>query len=194
VSETVFHAIFVAGFVAVTVVRTFYGLRYRRRKAWKSSLSMPEAVLMGLWGATQFAALLCVFSSRLDFAAYRVPTWASWLGAAAFVGGCLLLWRSHVDLGRNWSPRVEVRADQALITTGAYRHIRHPMYAAHWLWTIGQALLIMNWLGGAAAAVVFLPLYLLRAPREERAMLARFGERYRDYMARTGRLVPRLPK
>lgn len=39
----------------------------------------------------------------------------------------------------------------------------------------------------------FTPLYVLRMPREERMMLHRFGEEYRVYMDRTGRVVPRLP-
>lgn len=37
-----------------------------------------------------------------------------------------LLWRSHADLGRNWSPMLEIRQEQSLATQGVYRLIRHP--------------------------------------------------------------------
>jgi protein-S-isoprenylcysteine O-methyltransferase Ste14 len=39
--------------------------------------------------------------------------------------------------------------------------------------------------------MTFVPLYLLRAPREEAMMCEFFGQDYRDYMGRTGRLFPR---
>jgi protein-S-isoprenylcysteine O-methyltransferase Ste14 len=56
--------------------------------------------------------------------------------------------------------------------------------------TLGQALLLQNRIAGWASLVLFMPLYLLRVPREERMMLERFGDAYRDYMSRTGRIVP----
>ncbi len=37
-----------------------------------------------------------------------------------------------------------------------------------------------------------IPLYLYRIPREEHMMLAKFGEDYRRYMPRTGRIIPRF--
>jgi protein-S-isoprenylcysteine O-methyltransferase Ste14 len=66
------------------------------------------------------------------------------------------------------------------------------MYAAIWLWGIGQALLLPNWLAGPAALWSFLPMYLLRVPREERLMLDTFGDEYRAYAARTGRVFPKF--
>ena len=41
---------------------------------------------------------------------------------------------------------------------------------------------------------MFLLLYVVRAPREERMMCEAFGKDYRDYMRRTGRLFPRFVK
>jgi protein-S-isoprenylcysteine O-methyltransferase Ste14 len=71
-----------------------------------------------------------------------------------------------------------------------YGRIRHPMYAAHFLLGIGQVLLLQNWLVGPANLLVFTPLYLIRVAREERLLLDRFGDEYRAYMERTGRLIP----
>ncbi len=103
-----------------------------------------------------------------------------------------LFWRSHADLGRNWSPSLELREGHELVTEGVYRSVRHPMYASMWLWGVAQALLLQNWIAGWASLVMFMPLYLLRVPREERMMLDEFGEEYRAYMDRTGRVIPRL--
>ncbi len=79
-----------------------------------------------------------------------------------------------------------------LVTEGVYRCIRHPMYTSMWLWSIAQALLLWNWIAGWASLALFLPLYVLRVPREERMMLEYFGDAYRMYMNRTARVVPHL--
>lgn len=46
-------------------------------------------------------------------------------------------------------------------------------------------------MAGCAGFVSFLALYLLRTPREEELMLERFGTAFREYMGRTGRIMPR---
>ena len=66
------------------------------------------------------------------------------------------------------------------------------MHASQWLWGVGQALLLQNWIAGWAGLALFAPLYFLRVPREERMMLDRFGEEFCAYMDRTGRVVPYL--
>ena len=60
-----------------------------------------------------------------------------------------------------------------------------------WLFALAQPLLVQNWLAGALAVPGFALLYFLRVNEEERLMLDSFGEEYRAYMARTGRLWPR---
>ena len=66
------------------------------------------------------------------------------------------------------------------------------MYSAHWLWGIAQALLIHNWIAGLASLVIIIPIYVLRVRREEHMMLEQFGDEYRTYMSRTGRIFPRI--
>jgi protein-S-isoprenylcysteine O-methyltransferase Ste14 len=106
--------------------------------------------------------------------------------------GDLAVLRSHRDLGKNWSPSLEISAQQTLITNGVYRTIRHPMYACGWLLCLAQALLLQHWVAGPAGLVAFLPLYFVRVPREEQMLLDHFGHDYRIYAAQTGRIVPRL--
>jgi protein-S-isoprenylcysteine O-methyltransferase Ste14 len=64
------------------------------------------------------------------------------------------------------------------------------MYSAFWLWAIAQALLLPNWVAGFAGLVGFGTLYFGRVEREERMMLDNFGNNYRAYMERTGRIFP----
>jgi protein-S-isoprenylcysteine O-methyltransferase Ste14 len=141
-----------------------------------------------------FLPLVYLLTPWLDFADYRLPAWAGWAGAAVFAAALWLLWRSHADLGRHWSATLQVQQEHSLVTQGVYRSIRHPMYAAHWLWAVAQALLLQNWIAGPSMLVTFLPSYLVRVPREEQMMLDHFGQEYRQYMQRTGRVVPRVWK
>ncbi len=136
--------------------------------------------------------LVYVLTPWLAFADYSLPAWAGWLGAVIFVLGLWLLWRSHVDLGRNWMPVLKIREEHSLVTEGVYRYIRHPMYAAHLVWGIAQPLLLWNWISGFAMLVSLLPLFLYRVPREEQMLVGQFGDQYRSYMEHTGRIIPRL--
>lgn|SRR5215468_2125425 len=113
-----------------------------------------------------------------------------WLGLAVFAAGIWLNYRTHRDLGRNFSPTLDVRPEHMLVTTGVYAYVRHPMYAAFFLWGVAQALLLPNWVAGFSGLVGFAILYFLRVGQEERLMLETFGDQYRAYMSRTARLVP----
>jgi protein-S-isoprenylcysteine O-methyltransferase Ste14 len=101
-----------------------------------------------------------------------------------------LFWRSHADLGHNWSVTLELRKGHQLVKDGVYRSIRHPMYASILLFGLGQGLLLQNWLAGWSAFLAFALMYFVRTPREEHMMCEFFGQEYRDYMRRTGRVFP----
>ena len=118
-----------------------------------------------------------------------VPALA-WLGIATGMFSLWLFWRTHKELGRNWSVSLEVRDKHELITGGVYRYVRHPMYSAFFLWAVAQFLLLPNWVAGLSGIVGFGTLYLFRVGREEKLMLDAFGEEYRAYMRRTARVVP----
>ena len=149
-------------------------------------------LLASFWGVAILVPLLHIFTRWLGFADYNLPAWTGWTGIAIFAIALWLLWRSHAELGRNWRITTELGEGHKLVTSGVFQYIRHPMYSAHWLWGIAQALLIHNWIAGLASLVIFLPLYLLRVSREEQMMLEQFGKEYRLYMRRTGRIIPRL--
>jgi protein-S-isoprenylcysteine O-methyltransferase Ste14 len=142
----------------------------------------------------QVLPLVYIFSTWLDFADYSLPTWADWTGASEFVLALLLLWRAHADIGRSWSPTLEIAQEHKLVTRGVYRHIRHPIYVSVSLWGVEQALLVQNWLTGLGGLLHFLPLYLIRVSREEEMMIQQFGNEYRLSMHETGRVFPRLSK
>ena len=66
------------------------------------------------------------------------------------------------------------------------------MYSALVLYSVGQALVIPNWVAGPLNLIAFAVLFALRARAEEKMMVQQFGDEYAAYTARTKRLVPRV--
>jgi protein-S-isoprenylcysteine O-methyltransferase Ste14 len=192
--NSVFKIVYFVEFVVISVVRTIHTTRYRTLKTTLDRKTPMDVVLLGLAGIGMVIPLIYVFSPVLDFADYALPIWIGWIGAVLFALAIWLLWRSHADLGRNWTPTVGIRDKHTLVTNGVYKHIRHPMYAAHLLWAVAQVMMLHNWIAGYSFIVVALPQYLMRMKVEEQMMLEQFGEEYSAYMRRTGRIIPRLLK
>ncbi|UCE29028.1 MAG: isoprenylcysteine carboxylmethyltransferase family protein [Candidatus Bathyarchaeota archaeon] len=94
-------------------------------------------------------------------------------------------------LANLYSFTVEVQKEHKLITTGPYKRVRHPLYAATLLFLIGQALISDNWLF-LVIVLATVPGFIVRIEKEEGMMIEEFGDEYRDYMKRTGRLLPRF--
>jgi protein-S-isoprenylcysteine O-methyltransferase Ste14 len=192
-SGAAFRIAFLIGLGVGVAIRLYYSRRSRHPRPRSSDLYWPEWPLLILsWVGMQVFPIVFVFTSWLSFADYRLPAWAGVAGAAVFALALFLLWRSHADLGRNWAPVVVIHEEQTLVTTGVYARVRHPMYAAHLLWALAQPLMLWNWIAGPAFLVAFVPLYVLRVSREERVMIERFGNEYRTYTIRTGRIIPRF--
>ncbi len=112
------------------------------------------------------------------------------MGLAIFLLSLYLFRRTHKDLGKMWSHSLDLREGHKLVSTGIYKRLRHPMYSAFWLWALAQPFLLSNWVAGLAGIVGFGTLYFLRVGQEERMMEERFGQEYRDYTARTHRIIP----
>jgi protein-S-isoprenylcysteine O-methyltransferase Ste14 len=86
---------------------------------------------------------------------------------------------------------VALKQDHELVEAGPYRHVRHPIYSGLLLLFVGNALIVGDWRGLLAVAIVAASFW--RKLRVEEAWLTqRFGERYLDYMRRTRALVPGL--
>jgi len=127
----------------------------------------------------------------LAFASLSFPIWLRWAGVAFALAGFALLQWAQVTLGKSWSDTPRMMKEQALITSGPYQFIRHPIYTAFML-ILGSALLISaNWFIGLAWLGMTILEVASRVGFEESLMLEYFGDQYRDYMKKTGRLLPR---
>jgi protein-S-isoprenylcysteine O-methyltransferase Ste14 len=179
------------GVVGWFVIRYPHQRRARRTPKLRTSDRGRELALMTVSAAgLGVVPAVYVLANAPAFADYTFRPWQAWLGAAVFAAALWLFYRTHKDLGRNWSVTLEVRERHTLVTSGVYGRVRHPMYSAFWLWAMAQALLLPNWIAGPAGLVGFGTLFFLRVGREEALMIETFGDEYRRYMARTARILP----
>ncbi len=149
-------------------------------------------LLIGAWLGTTIVPVVWITTSLFVVAEYTLHPVPYGLGLGMMVLGLWLFYRSHTDLGTNWSVTLQTREEHSLVTTGIYSRIRHPMYSAMFALGVAQALFLPNWIVGPAYLVSFGLLYVFRVRIEERMMLDRFGTEYEEYVQRTGRLIPRL--
>ena len=115
----------------------------------------------------------------------------SLLGVVLFVLANVLRWVAIRALGRYWSLHVEIREKQPLIREGPYRWLRHPAYAAFVIEHIAVPLVGNAWCSLAVTLFLFIPMILWRIRHEEKALVAKFGDAYRDYQREAGMLMPK---
>lgn len=179
-----------AASVVMIAIRAPHGQRSRGVKVVKSRKGPMETVLLTLAWLGFLVPLVWIASPVLSFAEYPLRASLLIAGIACLAVGLWFFHRSHADLGTNWSITLEVREQHRLITTGIYHRVRHPMYTALLLYSVGQVLVIPNWVAGPSYLIASGILFAFRVKAEERMMLDQFGDQYAKYMSRTKRLVP----
>ncbi len=174
-------------------------LAARRSKAW-------AARRLGVAGQ-RFYRLFFVLFAALSFlpiglwlllhpgtVLYRVPAPFSW-GLLALQGACaagLLITFLQTGvlafLGLDaFLPNRDRPGRPALVQTGLYRWVRHPVYTLSLIMLFAMPIMTTTWLGLSLGALFYI---LVALPWEESKLLDEFGDAYRDYRQRTPALIP----
>ena len=186
--------------VVVVMVLTVAVTAYHRLQAASSGEKISRkdegylfAVVLRLSGLCLFIATLAyvISPSSVEWATFPLPTWFRWLGIVTGILCSFLMYWTLSSLGKNLTDTVVTRAEATLVTHGPYRWVRHPFYVTTALLMASVTVLAANWLIGAGSVLV-LGFLAIRTPKEERMLIERFGQQYRDYMETTGRFVPRF--
>jgi protein-S-isoprenylcysteine O-methyltransferase Ste14 len=159
----------------------------KREEGWVSK----TASLLGIIGFISVLAYT-IHPSWLEFSNLSFPIWLRWTGVGIAISGFSLLQWAQVTLGKSWSDTPRMMKEQMLITSGPYQFIRHPIYTA-FLLILGSIIFISsNWLIGMAWIVMTVLEVASRVTFEENLLLEYFGDQYREYMKKTGQLLPKV--
>jgi protein-S-isoprenylcysteine O-methyltransferase Ste14 len=111
------------------------------------------------------------------------------VGFLLFSVGVLLRAVGKITLGKYYAYGLRILPDHKLIKDGVYRYIRHPISLAAIIYTTGIPLIFSS-LYGFVIMLGIVPLILYRLRIEEKMMLEKFGDEYREYMEKTKKLIP----
>ncbi len=184
------NIIFLVFLIASIAIRVPHDKVRQETKVTESRKTLTEKILLLLMVIGMAMLPVLSFTPVLSFADFIPGPAAIAAGSAAALASLWLFYRSHKDLGRNWSPTLEIREGHALVSDGVYRYVRHPMYTSIFLMALAQLLLLANWVAAPALLVAFTFMFSSRLGTEEKMMLDRFGADYEAYRLRTKRLLP----
>lgn len=183
--------IFLCGFVLQVILRSYYVQYYVTEKQKRYFNKKERLFLLFIFVGLQLLPLLYVFSTWFSFFDYNLPKWLGFPSTILYGFGIWLFFRAHADLGKYWSPGLEIKADHQLITAGVFKWVRHPMYAAFVAIAVAQVFMLQNWIVGPAFLILAIPFYLNRVHREERQLIRKFGDEYLTYMDQTNAIMPK---
>ena len=171
---------------------------------YMKSMKLPSQGQPGKGGKNIIGFVLIMFSGFsliaislvnppwMAWSCLLLPLWFRWCGVIlGAVAALLLLWVHH-SLGKNFSPKVRIRQEHGLCTSGPYRWVRHPMYMVLYMLSIAWLIASASWLVGLFWLTVQTIIIAPRIHKEEAVLIEHFGDEYRAYMLKTGRFLPRL--
>lgn len=111
-----------------------------------------------------------------------------WVGFLVFLSGLFLAIWARIYLGKNWGMPMSQKQNPALVTSGPYHYIRHPIYSGILIAFLGSAIASsLFWLIVFAISGVY---FIYSAVVEERLMMKLFPETYPAYKRSTKMLIP----
>jgi len=184
--------------ITIWAVITFYVIDFilinkydHQRKAKGSGRSWDYTLLM-------IAAAVCVALQPVLLPGLSLHIKHSSGLVLQAVGICCLIlsFYLHVWARRHlqqfYAERVEIQSEHAIVDTGPYAHIRHPVFTSLFGMVIG--LVFVN----PSLTTILLALYTFwdftRAAHQEEALLAQYLPGYQAYLSRTNAFFPRIKR
>ena len=194
--ELTFRIILLVLLAAFVIHRGYYTKKhnYSEDNTLKKREEGLASKLSGLLGMIGFiSTTVFVFNPNwLAWTSLPFPFAIRWAGVGIAITGFALLQWAQNTLGKNWSDTPRMMKSQALVTSGPYQWIRHPIYTAFLLILGATFVISANWLIGLSFIGMTALEIASRIGFEESLMMEFFGNEYHEYMKRTGRILPKL--
>jgi len=193
--DQTFRAVLIAVFLVILPIGVYHRLK---SQATREKLDRRQEGLFILATLRPIAAAFWIGviawisdPGSMAWSGLSLPGWLRWAGVGVIAIACGLLVWTFRSLGTNLTDTVVTRQQHTLVLDGPYQWIRHPFYDAVALLMMAVSLIAANWFLFVTGVAVCC-LLIIRTRTEEQNLVARFDDRYRAYMERTGRFLPRI--
>ncbi|MFA5309956.1 MAG: isoprenylcysteine carboxylmethyltransferase family protein [Dehalococcoidales bacterium] len=120
---------------------------------------------------------------------YKDNVWTNILGVIMCTAGIIFSAWSRITLGKNWSGRVMVQQEHALVKTGPYGIVRHPMYAGFLFALFGTALVLAD-IFGFSWSVLSAFFMVVKSRQEDKLLAKEFPGDFLKYRQKVKMLLP----
>lgn len=191
----IFLVLFFGFVVAISVWLLRYDpglLKERMSGTIQSDQKAWDRVFVVLTSILFFAWLILMPLDAVRFRWSQMPVWLQGVGAIVLLVSFYLFYLTFRE-NSYLSPVVRIQTDreQAVVSTGPYHYVRHPMYAGFVLFMLGTTFLLGSWYG-LLLGLILVGMVARRAVLEER-LLREELQGYDAYMAQVKyRLIPHV--
>ncbi|MGI9352421.1 MAG: methyltransferase family protein [Rhizobiaceae bacterium] len=159
----------------------------------KYHFNMPETPP----GVRLISTLVILSALFLTFFVFNFdqPALPQIVGIVMLIGSFVLFWKTIKESSNaKLLAAFDEKLPHGLLTTGPYSYVRHPFYTSYLIQWIGWA--IASWSIWGIVPVVFMTTtYYIAATGEEKKFAnTEMADKYADYIARTGRFLPKIFK
>jgi protein-S-isoprenylcysteine O-methyltransferase Ste14 len=188
-------ALYILWFVLAFGVRTLIAVRRTGDAGWRGlsgrafSLEWSAGVL---FAAALFVGVAAPLAALLGTDPVIDSAALSWAGAVTAAAGVLLTLAAQLSMGDSWRIGVDESERTAMVTEGAFRIARNPIFTAMVITAIGLTMMVPNPLALAGLAALLVALELQVRGVEEPYLRTVHGGTYVSYASHVGRFLPYL--
>ena len=152
---------------------------------WWAKIGFVIAMLVGI--AAPIAAV-----AGLDDIPALDATWLHVVGIVVTLAGIVLTLAAQYSMGESWRIGVDPAERTELVTAGAIRYARNPIFTAMLVTATGLAMTIPNIISIIGLLALIAALEIQVRLVEEPYLIDTHGDTYRNYARQVGRFAPGL--